>query len=238
MIKQISKKMIAFLFALCLMVSTPISVFADGTVTYDGNAKKFILEPGSNHSPTDLFSDFKGVMPGDSMTQKIHIKNDAKNSTKINVYIKATGATAESADFLSKLNLTVSQDVAQLDTLTLFDAPANETATLAEWVCLGTIYPNAEIDLDLTLEVPLELDNGYQDAVGTLEWQFKVEEVPETHNPPVKTSEPTASAAPLQTTPQTGDTTKLYVYVTLACISGFAMALLLILGKRKAKDEE
>ena len=55
------KKFITFLVLLAMLCAMGVNSFAAGTVTYDGNAQKFIFAPGSKHSPTDLFSDFKNV---------------------------------------------------------------------------------------------------------------------------------------------------------------------------------
>ncbi len=216
--KKTFKKLFVLLVALCLTAAMSVNVFAAGTVTYDGNSQKFVFEPGSKHSPTDLFSDLKGVMPGDSITQKINIKNDIKNDVKIKLYIKSTGATEDSVDFLSKLNLTVSQD----GDSNLFSGPANEAGTLGEWVYLGTFYSGAKIDLDVTLKVPLELDDAYQEAVGYIDWLFKVEELP------VEPDDPKP--------PQTGDNFNMYLWLALIVVSGLAIVLLLVTKKRKQEE--
>lgn len=217
--KKTMRNLLLILTVVALMMSSTVTAFAAGTVTYDGEAKKFIFEPGSEYSPTDLFTDFKGVMPGDSITQKVFIKNDVSNNVKIKLYMRSLGAQKDSEDFLSKLNLKVSQDGSS----NLFDAPANQTAQLTEWVYLGTFYSGAEIDLNVTLDVPIELGNEYQEAVGYLDWQFKVEELP------VEPDDPKP--------PQTGDKSNLHLYIALASMGGLGLTFLLVL-RRPRKQEE
>lgn len=217
--KKILQKIFILIGTVVLIMSMSVTAFAAGTVTYDGDSKKFIFEPGSEYSPTDLFSDFKGVMPGDSITQKVYIKNDVSNNVKIKLYMRSLGAQKDSEDFLSKLNLKVSQDGSS----NLFDAPANQTAQLTKWVYLGTFYSGAEIDLNVTLDVPIELGNEYQEAVGYLDWQFKVEELP------VEPDDPKP--------PQTGDTTNLHLYIALVSVSGLVLIFLLVFKHRKNQEE-
>ena len=77
------KKLITLLVIFVVAFSSVLPVYAaDGKVTYSGNAGNFVFEPGSEHSLTDLFPNFKGVMPGDTLTQKITVKNDADNKVK------------------------------------------------------------------------------------------------------------------------------------------------------------
>lgn len=172
--KRFCKIAMALVLALTAMTVMAFSAVADGTVTYDGTAQKFIFAKGSDYSPTDLFDGFKNVMPGDKLTQKVTIDNKISNDVKIRVFMRSTGAVSGSEDFLSQLKLKVVQD----GNSNLFEAPADQTASLKDWVYLGTVYSGGKIDLDLTLEVPATLGNEYQNAVGHLDWQFKVDELP------------------------------------------------------------
>ena len=214
------RKVLILFTILAVLLSVASSVSAAGTVTYDGTAQKFIFEPGSDHSPTDLFSDFKNVMPGDSLTQQIFIRNDTSNKVKIKLYIRSLGAQQDTDDFLSQMNLTVKQDGDSL----MFGAPANETAELTEWVYLGTIDSGGEITLDVTLNVPITIGNDFQEQIGYIDWQFKVEELP------VEPTDPTP--------PQTGDTFSPFRYIGLMAISLAGLIVLLITYKRKALAAE
>lgn len=217
--KQIAK-LCTFVLLTMLMCALTIPAFAAGTVTYDGDADKFIFAPGGEESPTNLFGDFQNVMPGDTRTEQIVIQNDTSNKVKIKVYLRSQGAQEDTEDFLSQLNLTVRQK----DDSVLFAAPADETAQLTDWVYLGTVYSGGKITLDVTLEVPITLSDEYQDEVGYVDWEFKIEELP------VSPSDPNA--------PKTGDSNDVFLYFGMLVISVSSLALLLYALKRRGKKED
>ena len=223
------KRSFALLFALILVSVVPLTAFAaDGRVTYSGNSGSFIFAPGSAYSPTDLFPDFKSVMPGDEITQKISVKNEADNQVKVKIYLRSLGAEDGSEEFLSKLGLRVKTSDNN-DMAYMFDAAADETAQLSDWVCLGTLYSGGTVNLDVILSVPVTLDNDYQDKIGYLDWEFKVEEYP------VEPEDPKP--------PQTGDDSHIELWIALAAGS---LVMIVILSRsfwfpifrKKRKDEE
>ena len=218
------KKIITLFVVFVIALFSVLPVYAaDGKVTYNGNAQEFIFEPGSEHSLTDLFPNFKGVMPGDTLTQKITVKNDADNKVKVKIYVRSLGAHEDSVEFLSRLGLKVSKSE-ENKMAYMFDAAANETAQLTDWVCLGTLYSGGEVNLDVTLNVPTSLDNEFQNKIGYLDWEFMIEEFP------IEEGDPKP--------PQTGDNSNMGLWFTIMICSLIMMIILLVWRKKDKEDEE
>ena len=220
--KNILKKTLFLITVVTLILSTCISSFA-GNVTFNGSSQKFVFAPGSDESPTDLFENFKNVMPGDSITQKIEIKNDPAKNVKVKLYMKAldtSKAEGSNEDFLSQLKLTVKQN----GETNLYEAPANEEAQLKDWVYLGTVFSGGTVNLDVTLEVPVEMGNEFKDAAGYVDWSFKVEELP------VESTDPKP--------PQTGDNTQIIKYVVIMAASAVVITVAAISVFKKKKVSE
>lgn len=216
------KRLLTLLLAVLIVGTTALPAYAaNGKVTYSGNSGSFIFEPGSDYSPTDLFPNFKDVMPGDTLSQKITVKNDANKKVKVKIYMRALGAHEDSVEFLNKLRLLVTKSD-QNEMAYMFDAAADKTAQLTDWVCLGTLYSGGTVDLNVMLDVPVDLDNQFQQLVGYLDWEFKVEEFP------IEPGDPGA--------PPTGDSANLLLWVCLLAGSG-VMILLLLLWRKKEKSE-
>jgi len=213
------KKCLTFLCVCMLLLNCvmPVSA-ADGNVTYSGDAGNFIFVPGREHSPTDLFPNFKDVMPGDSITQPITVKNDASNKVKVKIYMRSLGAHADSVEFLTKLRLRVEKSGENAMGY-MFDAAASETAQLTDWVCLGTLYSGGEVNLNVILDVPVELDNAYQEQIGYLDWEFMIEEFE---------IEPTDPEPP-----KTGDDFAIWLWPGLMLLSICGLVVLIITRKRE-----
>ena len=217
------KRLITLLIVSIIALSSVLPVYAsDGKVTYNGNAGKFVFEPGSDHSLTDLFPNFKGVMPGDTLTQKITVKNNADNKVKVKIYIRSLGAHEDSKEFLSQLGLKVAKSE-ENEMAYMFDATANETAQLTDWVCLGTLYSGGEVNLDVTLNVPVELPNEFQNKIGYLDWEFMIEEFP------IEEGDPKP--------PQTGDNSQMGLWFALM-IGSLTMLIILLFWRKKDKENE
>ena len=218
---KIVKKIPALLLALLLTLSmVPAVRAAYSNVIYMENADEFIFLPGSDYSDSDLFLNFKDVMPGDTISQQIVLINDASARMKIMVYMRSRGAHEDSVDVLSQMKLRVENET---DTV-LFEAGAHETAQLTEWTYLGTLYSGGEVVLDATLEVPVTMDNQFQEQVGYLDWEFRVEQM--------------LVAGEVPEPPETGDETPVLLYGGLMAASCLGLILVLIPRRKKEEQED
>ena len=210
--KRIIRACLAAAIIAAMVLALPLGCFADSSVTYTGNSGDFVFAPGSNESPTDLFGNFKNVMPGDVLTQQIVIKNDADKNVDVEIFLKSLGADAASRDLLEKMSLTVRI----VDGKELSSGNTAEAAGLAEFVSLGQFASGSTTTLEVTLKVPADLSNEYASSLGKLMWQFKVEE------------------KPVEVPIETGDNSNAVIYI-IAGAAAVAVLLVLFLLKRKKR---
>lgn len=252
--KQNMRKSICILLMLIMTMTIP-AYAGEPSITYDGNARNYVFAPGSAQSPTDLFPDFKNVMPGDTLKESIVLRNGSSNK-KIKVYMRSLGGV-EDKEFLSEMMLHVKLNDSSQAT-ELFDAPADQKSGLTEWTLLGTLRSGAEVKLEVELLVPITMDNRFQDKVGKLQWEFKAEEITSggsggssggggSHSsgstiggPGIIVDELTViedPEVPLAILsngflPKTGDTTNLTLWIAMLVVSGGLFTALMVVKKR------
>lgn len=192
-----------------------VAVSAAGSVQYTENAAVFVYTADGAENPQNLFADFQNVIPGDTLTQQILVKNDAQNKVKIKVYLRSWGAAEDSEELLSQMKLTVRQE----NDSVLYSGPADAAGSLAEWCYLGTVYSGGEIPLTVQLEIPVSLDSSFEEQIGTIDWEFRVEELP------IEDSDPDM--------PVTGDASHLLQYVLLLVCSLLLLMLAVYWRRRR-----
>lgn len=206
--KQFLKVCGALLLALVLLCSAALA--EEAAVRYEGGAEKFVFLPGSSYSDSDLFANFKGVMPGDVIEQKITVSN--KTGKQVRIYLRAEAVTQADRDFLDQLRLTVTSGQTEI-----FEGTAGEQDGLSQNTLLGTFKKDGSVELTATLTVPIELGNAYMGREGTVPWTFLVEEIPE------------------DDTPQTGDWFSLPVWGAAFAVVLMALAAALLIKRRARK---
>ena len=225
--KKTLKTISALALALLLLLGMGATAFAESKVTYEGGAEKFVFLPGSEYTETDLFENFKGVMPGDVITQEITVQNNYTKAEKVKIYLRAvvhdeqgnplseevarTEDLVSMQDFLSQLTMTVKQG-----DKVLFSASPDELDGLKENVLLGTFPGRSKTILTVELSVPFELGNEYANRVGEVDWIFTAEEVTKTV--------------------QTGDDSDLILWAALMTLSLVTAAGVILTLNRKNKE--
>ena len=219
--KKTLKTISALALVLVLLLGMSATAFAESKVTYEGGAEKFVFLPGSEYTETDLFENFKGVMPGDVITQEITVQNNYTKADKVKIYLRAvlhdeqgnplSEEVAKSEDvvsmqdFLSQLSMTVKQG-----DKVLFSASPDELDGLEKNVLLGTFPGKSYTKLVVELTVPIELRNEYANRVGEVDWVFTAEEVKK------------------DARPQTGDDSSLLLWAAVMTVSFLAAAVVIL----------
>lgn len=229
--KKTMKTIASLAMMLVLLLGIGATAYADGTVNYQGGAEKFVFLPGSSYTDTDLFDGFKGVMPGDTLTQTVEVRNRFLGTGSVRIYLRAvahdeqtnplssavaaSGETvATMSDFLSQLYMEVWQG-----DKCIYTGSPDELDGLKNNVLLGTIPRFKSTTLTVKLQVPAELGNEYANRVGEVDWVFTAEELDPQGNP------------------KTGDTSNLtlWIVVMVVCLAAVAVVAFLILKKKKVK---
>lgn len=185
--KKSCKAVFSLVLMLLIVMSLSSTAFAAApSITFKGFTSGFDFQPGSEYTETDLFNNFKNVMPGDTVTETITFTNSASDCDFVNLYMRAEAhdetanplspkvaekeTVAAMTEFLSKLSMKVWNG-----TELIYDAAPNELGGLGSNQFLGTFRSGETATLKVELSVPIDLDNKFADRIGEVDWIFHVE---------------------------------------------------------------
>ena len=185
--KKSFKTICSLVLMLLMVMSLASTAFAASpSITFHGFSSGFDFQPGSEYTETDLFGNFKNVMPGDTVTETITFTNSAADCDFVNLYMRAephgetanplstkvaeTESAATMTEFLSKLSMKVWNG-----TELIYDASPDQLDGLKDNKFLGTFRSGETATLKVELTVPIELDNQYASRAGEVDWIFHVE---------------------------------------------------------------
>lgn len=181
--KKLSRIVSALVLSAALSLGVGAAAFAaDSSVTFKDHEEVFVFLDGSEYTETDLFDNFKNVMPGDNLRQTVEVSNDY--SRKVNVYLRVlphdeaanppvhVGDVAAMQDFLAQLTMTITWN-GQV----IYQASPDQAGALAQNVLLGEFAPGESRDLIVELNVPITMGDEYMNRSGEVDWVFVVEEL-------------------------------------------------------------
>ena len=153
---------------------TALAAQGDPSVIYDGAAREFRLE---NTTGTDLFADFKQMMPGDEVTQEINVAVEHTDGP-VTVYLTPGPAAAEKPEIFKNVTLTVRADGRVVSETTLDQLTQIPGGSEGEnqGIELYTFEKPGEKTLEATLKVEEEAGNELMDAQASVNWKFTVQD--------------------------------------------------------------
>jgi alkylhydroperoxidase/carboxymuconolactone decarboxylase family protein YurZ len=194
-----SHKLIALLLAVLLVLGTaPAALAAENAastpwIVYQGRTavdKWLYQNHSTTYTPIDLFHNFKGVMPGDTLTQDVVVKNSSANSIKLYLQVLPHGANNALSEnvaekttldkmtkFLNQLTLQVAAGEGDAQKV-LFDIPEGHLGTFSDSAELGILHSGKAANLQVKLDVPITMSNAFAKEIGEVDFVFTIEEIP------------------------------------------------------------
>lgn len=165
-----SRKILSILMMLALFMQMSIGVFAAGesNVTFDGEAKDFIFLNGN----TELFDNFKNLMPGETRSQTITLKNDDYEQMKF--YLSAKVSEEMGAGGIV-FEITLKKDGKEFYKGKIGGLESFGEGYMADDFLLESLPKGGTADIDLEIYVDGDsMDNSYQNTEGVVNFIFSV----------------------------------------------------------------
>ncbi len=179
--KKSMKRLLSLGLALLLLLSAlGVTAFAGSKLTpnvvYNGSTRKVEFEnallpffPGSENP--DLFTDLKGMMPGDSVTQTITVGTKNIGADTVRLFLRTEKENEDYVKLTTSYPDWVTFTVAQ-------DGKVLAQGDLKDGVKLGEFRGDGKTELTVTLTIDLEAGNDLQGLVAGVDWVFTAEVEP------------------------------------------------------------
>ncbi|MFI3327205.1 MAG: LPXTG cell wall anchor domain-containing protein [Clostridia bacterium] len=230
------KKLFSIILTLAFLSMVSTVAFAADTVpevTFDANTEEFSYKNTSladNGNP-DLFTEFKGAIPGDSFTQQIELVVKNIEDETVTIYLHSEGENEDYQILMELVEFTV-----------YYEGEEVSAGTLADGITLGVFTEDTTKEFTVEFSIPLTVGNEIAALNAEIDWVFVAELIPDevevtptpTPTPeedptptPEPTDEPTTEPEVTPTpeptedpdAPQTGDTNNNILWIALAFIS-------------------
>ncbi len=149
----------AALLALALVATPARAAEGAPAIAYDGAANELTVTGGYEAGGSDLFASFKGLAPGDSVTQTVDL-SFTNISAETRLFIKAdtAGLSADARAVLSELELSVGFTGSGAFSAVELASP-HEVFAGEDPVLVATVAEPAEAVMTLTLTIPTSVGN-------------------------------------------------------------------------------
>lgn len=150
-------------------------------VTFVGGTTEFVFDPDT----TDLFANFKSLLPGETRSQTIEVSNTFEIDTGVEIFLRAEDINQSFADDSATLEL-VNKLLREFAVLKVTDENGNVIYNGPVWgepyseqdaplsmsydISLGMFATGESKKLTLQLGLSKEMDNEYQNLIGLIKW--------------------------------------------------------------------
>lgn len=167
------------------------ALFCGGAVTASAanqSGRTQLYLPGGNNtsiqfgSGQNSFFNFNGVVPGDTLTQEIEIRND--RSERVTFYLNAA-SPLENEALLKEINMTItntgnnqviySGNLSGSPTTAYGDDLYKNSSTHVNGINLGGHNGNTNLTLKVNIFVPVAVDNTYANGISKVTWQVRAQ---------------------------------------------------------------
>lgn len=211
----------------------PVQENQDTSVTFLGKEKGFDI----TSTETDLFANFKNLMPGTSRTQIIKVTNSSNKEVEISLKAEAVDQDKMSSSQLALVEQLLNEYATitiQNGEETLYSGAISGNPELQNAAAsLGTFAAGTEKDMTVSLSISPKMDNRYLDLLGKVRWVFTAsgEEDSAGSGRPSRPSVSTSVA-----TPKTGDISTIPTQISFAAAT-LLLGSGLLLRKKEEKED-